>query len=170
MKSEIKKPNISSIFPLLSFAVLAACIVIVLILGARLYSRANQRDSADYYHRTVTGYVTTRISQSAVAGRFFVGDFHEGTPKETGDTFFYTEGIGGVLYVTRLYCHEGGLYELYSSTDTKLDPEDGERVLPLNSLHFTVTDGLLTAQIVFEDGQQATLHFSLRTGGKQDAE
>ena len=170
MKNEIKKPNITSLFPLLSFVVLAACIVIVLIMGARLYSRANQRDSVDYYHRTVTGYVTTRISQSAVADRFFVGDFHEGTPKETGNTFFFVEEIRSERYVTRLYCHDGGLYELFSSADAALDPQAGECVLPLQSLDFTIADGLLTADVVFEDGEQATLRISLRAGGAQSEE
>ena len=168
MKNEIKKPNISSIFPMLSFVMFAVCIVIVLIMGARLYSRSNQRDSVDYDHRTVTGYVTTRVSQSAVAGHFFVGDFHEGMPRQTGDTFFFTEEIGGELYVTRLYCYDGRLYELFSPADVELDPDAGECVLPLGSLDFTITDGFLTAQIVFDDGACATLRISLRAGGAQD--
>lgn len=153
---------------MLSFVVFAACIVIVLIMGARLYSRSNQRDRADYDHRTVTGYVTTRVSQSAVAGHCFVGNFHEGTPRQTGDTFFFTEEIGGELYVTRLYCYDGGLYELFCPADVELDPDAGECVLPLDSLDFTITDGLLTAQIVFDDGVRTILRISLRTGGTQD--
>jgi hypothetical protein len=167
MKSEIKKPNISSIFPMLTFIVLAACIVLVLIMGARLYKRSNERDEADYYHRTVTSYVSTRVSQSAVEGRFFVGDFYEGKPSEKGNTLFFTEELGGELYVTRLYCHDGGLYELFSPASADLDPEAGERVLPLESIDFTIEGGLLLADIVFDDGESLTLRMSLRVGGAQ---
>ena len=150
---------------MLTFIVLAACIVIVLVMGARLYKRSNERDEADYYHRTVTGYVTTRVSQSAVDGSFFVGDFHEGVPRDTGNTFFFTEEIGGELYVTRLYCHDGGLYELFSPASSELDPQAGERVLSLESLNFKIEDGLLLADITFDDGESVTLNISLRAGG-----
>ena len=124
MKTEIKKPNISGIFPVLSFAVLAACIVIVLVTGARLYGRSNQQDSVDYYRRTVTGYITTRFMQSNVEGRFFVGDFHEALPRSSGNTLFFTETIGGKEYVTRVYCHEGNVYELFSPLEANIAPEN----------------------------------------------
>ena len=167
MKAEIKKPNISGLFPLLSFTVLAAAIVIVLVTGAKLYSRSNERDSVDYYHRTVTGYVTTRVMQSAVEGRFFVGDFYEAVPSPSGDTFFFTETIDGKEYVTRLYCHDGGIYELFSPLEVTLAPKYGERVLSAESLSFSIENGLLMADIRFDDGENVTLRISLRAGGAE---
>ena len=98
---------------------------------------------------------------------FFVGDFYEGKPSEKGNTLFFTEELGGELYVTRLYCHDGGLYELFSPASADLDPEAGERVLPLESIDFTIEGGLLLADIVFDDGESVTLRMSLRVGGAQ---
>ena len=165
MRAEIKKPNVSGIFPILSFVVLSACIVIVLVTGARIYGRANERDSNDYYRRTVTGYITTRVSQSCVKGRYFVGDFHEAVPDSTGDTFFFTETINGKEYVTRLYCYDGAMYELFSPIDVVLDPEYGERVLEVDELGFSIEDDLLTTNIRFSDGKRETLRTFLRAGG-----
>jgi len=165
MRSEIKRPNISSVFPILSFIVLSACIVIVLVTGARIYGRSNERDSSDYYHRTVTGYVTTRVMQSAVDGRFFVGDFHEAVPRSSGNTFFFTENINGSEYVTRLYCYDGGIYELFSPLGVELEPKYGERVLSVDELEFFIDGELLITNIHFNDGDEVTLRISLRAGG-----
>ena len=167
MKTEIKKPNISGIFPLLSFMVLSACIVIVLVTGARLYGRSNERDSIDYYHRTVTGYITTRVMQSNVRGSFFVGDFHEAVPRSSGNTLFFTETIGDKEYITRVYCYEGNIYELFSPLEAEIDPKYGEKVLPVNSIDFSIKDGLFTAGISFDDGDNTVLRISLRAGGAE---
>lgn len=167
MKTEIKKPNISGIFPVLSFAVLAACIVIVLVTGARLYGRSNQQDSVDYYRRTVTGYITTRFMQSNVEGRFFVGDFHEALPRSSGNTLFFTETIGGKEYVTRVYCHEGNVYELFSPLEANIAPEYGEKVLPVNNIDFSVNNGLFLAHVTFNDGENTVIRLSLRAGGAE---
>jgi len=169
MKTHIKKLSISSLFPLLCFTVLAACIVIVLITGARLYSRSNTRDTEDYYHRTVTSYITTRVNQSRVAGDLFVGDFDDPTPKESGDTLYFIERFGEATYVTRLYCYDGALYELFSPMSIELDPESGESVLPLSDLKFILKDGLLTANVGFDDGKSVTLRLSLRTENSDNA-
>ncbi|MBR5446860.1 MAG: DUF4860 domain-containing protein [Clostridia bacterium] len=163
MKVRIQKLKIARVFPTLCFAMLAACIVIVLITGAELYSRSNTRDTEDYYHRTVTSYVATRVSQSAVEGCFFVGDFNEAVPAETGDTFFFTETFDGITYVTRLYCHDGALYELFSPMSAELDRSAGERVLSLNDMTFAIKGGLFTAEITFDDGKTETVRLSLRT-------
>ena len=156
MRESTPKLKIARMFPTLCFAMLAACIVIVLITGVRLYNRSNTRDTDDYYHRTVTSYVITRVSQSAVAGSFFVGDFDEATPKETG-----------VTYVTRLYCHDGALYELFSPMSAKLDRTAGEKVLSVKNMSFTVKDGLFTADIVFDGGETEKVRINLRTEGRK---
>lgn len=167
MRSHTKELKIARVFPLLCFALLAACIVTVLFTGAELYSRSNTRDTEDYYHRTVTSYVTTRVSQSSVADSFFVGDFQEAKPKTTGDTFFFTETFDDVVYVTRLYCHDGALYELFSPMSSTLDRSAGEKVIPLRNMTFTMKDGFFTADIVFDDGKTETVRISLRTEGAE---
>ena len=167
MRESTPNLKIARVFPTLCFAMLAACIVIVLITGVRLYNRSSTRDTDDYYHRTVTSYVITRVSQSAVAGSFFVGDFDEATPKETGDTFFFTETFDGVTYVTRLYCHDGALYELFSPMSAKLDRTAGEKVLSVKNMSFTVKDGLFTADIVFDGGETEKVRIDLRTEGRK---
>ena len=169
MRVHYKKLKISRVFPLLCFTMFAACIVMVLIMGAKLYSRSNSRNTEDYYHRTVTSYVTTRVMQSSVAGNFFVGDFDSATPDDSGDTFFFIEYFDGVAYITRLYCYDGALYELFSPADVELDPSAGERVLSLSEMSFRIEDGLLISQIKFADGKDETLRISLRTGGEEIA-
>lgn len=145
-----KAYKITDLLSLTVFAVFALCVLLVLLIGGRVYRNLVDGGSESYQSRTAVQYVATRVRQgNTVAVESFDG----------GDALVLREEINGRSYVTRIYCHEGWLWELYCAESAQLSRADGERVLEVEKLAFSLTDGFLTALI---DGQ--TLRLQLRGG------
>lgn len=149
MKKLTVKHHMDGLAALLLFAVFAASILAVLLTGAGAYRRLTLRDQQAYAQRTAVQYVAQRVRQAP--GAVAVEDFHG------ADALVLESGDG---YVTRVYCWNGSLMELYCAGDLDLNPEDGEKVMEAASLELTLDQGLLTARV---DGGPR-LYLSLRGG------
>ena len=154
MKRQGTKHQIDGLLMLLLFGVFAVCVLIVLLTGARAYRGLTERDRAAYDRRTCVQYIATKVRQ---------GDL-------TGGVAVETFGDAGALclkdpdgFVTRLYCHDGWLMELYTFADAQLEPQDGERIMPLEGLSFEEKGGFLTAELQLGEGVTDTLCLSLRS-------
>ena len=154
----------STLAPLLLFTVFTLCVVVVLLMGAHIYKTAVDTDQNSYDHRTAAQYLSNRVRQLDRDGAWFVGDFQEAQPQAEGNTLFFREVIRDQVYYTRIYCYDGYLYELCSVADGSFEPEHGEKILALRSLHFSVEDGLLDIALQYADGELAQLLLSLRNG------
>ena len=142
MKRQGTKHQIDGLLMLLLFGVFAVCVLIVLLTGARAYRGLTERDRA--------------------------GDLTGGVAVETfgdAEALCLKDPDG---FVTRLYCHEGWLMELYTFADGELEPQDGEKVMPLAGLSLDLEDGLLTVEFQNGEGVTDTLRLSLRSeeGGR----
>ncbi len=170
MKNKSTKNNISIMAPLIMLIVFAVCVMFVLLFGAKLYKEALNRDQINYETRTVNRYLTTRFRQSNGKQMMFIGDFDTATESSSGDTFFFVEQINSVTYYTRIYCHEGSLYELFSQSGATLDKQDGEAILPLRDLQFAENGSLITVTVTHTNGKTDTLTFCSRsqTGGSHE--
>ena len=164
MRSRIKKADASRVAPLFLFALFAISAVFVLLCGARIYKSMLARDGESYERRTVSQYIATRLRQSDKAGAYYIGSFDSLIPAEEGDTLFYIEEIDGEKFLTRIYCHEGYLCELFSSADGGFSKSDGERVIPVLSLSFKNENGLIVAEIVYSNGTSGALSIAPRSG------
>jgi hypothetical protein len=73
------------------------------------------------------------------------------------------EEIGGKIYITRIYCYEGYVRELFAAESASLSPSDGEKILPAEDLTFSVASGILSVVITHADGvtQQVLLALPL---------
>ena len=131
---------------LIVFAAFAVCILSVLLAGADAYRRITERDRAAYAGRTCAQYIATRVRQA-----------------QSGAAVSVT-GSGGVreLYVTRVYCYDGWLRELFSADGTEFDPEDGEAVIEADEMEPAISDGLLTVALTANGGERTELVLSLR--------
>lgn len=136
MKKSASK--ITDLLALTVFAVFAVCILTVLLYGARGYRRMVQRGDESFRLRTCTQYVRTRVRQ---AQQLQTEDF------EGCDALTIREEIDGSVYLTRIYCYEGYLRELFCAEGAGLSPRDGEKLLPAESLQLSLEDGLLTALV-----------------------
>ena len=157
----MRRSKITGLMTLIVFGVFAVCILLVLLNGADVYRSIVDREADSFDRRTAAQYITTRVRQADIAEAIRVENF--------GDTtaMVVYEEIDGDVYATRVYWHDGYLYELFSFGEGDFLPEDGEKVLKTAKVDFSYQEPVLTVQ--FADGQTLTL--VLRTGTEgNDAE
>lgn len=163
MKKRIKKIDASTLSPLILFTVFSLCVIAVLLTGAKIYRNASGRDRASYDRRTVAQYLTTRIRQSDRDGGYFIGEFDSTSGQAQGDTFFSCVEYDGELYHTRIYCHDGYLYELLTLAGAEFEPRDGEKIIEAESVTFKIIGNAVEVGIVYSDGTGDTLSILLRS-------
>lgn len=143
---------------LLLFGVFAVCILAVLLSGTGIYDRLTRRDAVAFDTRSAVQYLMTRVHQAEGTDSLSVRPAQEG-----GDMLAITQTYGSDVYETLLYCREGWLCELFVAADAEMDPEAGEKILPVSHLEGYVENGLLTLSVTDENGEQ-TLRVLLRGG------
>lgn len=154
MKRQGTKHHMDGLLMLLLFGVFAVCVLIVLLTGAKAYRGLTDRDRAAYDRRTCVQYIATKVRQ---------GDVEDGVTVEPfGDAAALCMRQYG--FVTRVYCYDGYLMEMYTFEDAELTPQDGEKIMPLAGLSLDLEDGLLTVELQSREGVTDTLRLSLRSG------
>ena len=153
--TEKRKFSISTLGPWLLLAVFGAGILAVLLSGAGAYRDLVQRDRQAYDSRTASQFLTTKVRQNPHAEVTRFGD---------GDCLLLRETYDGVEYWTRIYCHDGWLMELFTLGGADFAPEDGEKVLPAQSLTLRQEAGLLHVLLTDGSGTETVLVLSPRTG------
>ena len=144
--------NITQLLALLVFGVFALCVAAVLLTGARTYQTLTRRGSEAHAQRVAARYITTRFQQApAVRVEDFCGL----------QALTVREEIGGKDYLTRVYCHDGAIRELFAAETAPVTPGDGEIVLKAEKLAFSQEDRLLTVEIVHPDGAVQQLLLAL---------
>lgn len=152
-----KKRKTDALLVLVLFGVFAVCILSVLLSGADAYQRLSQRDRHSYDRRTASQYLTTRVRQADRLGDISVRTF-EGCP-----ALVLTEDIDGEAYETRIYCYGGYIRELFAAEDGEFLPEDGEKVLPAESLLIEEETPGLRLRVLTEDEQWQDVRLYLRS-------
>lgn len=158
MKNRREKRSISGLAALVLLGVFAAGILSALLSGASAYQRLTVRDAESYDSRTCVQYLATKIRQAPARESIALSDFGD------GDSLCITETIEGDAYQTQIYCYDGWLMELFTVKDAGLAPEDGEKILPAESLTLSATGGLLQAEIVDGNGRRNPVILALRGG------
>lgn len=156
--------RISGLLVLVLLGVFAVCILIVLLTGAKSYARLAERDSTAFDRRTAAQYLATKIRQSDSENAVYIGNFDADSAQTEGDTLILREEAGENVYLTRIYCADGSLRELFGTADGGMQPEDGEIILAAESVHFTQNGRRITADITNADGETTSLVLTLRSG------
>ena len=158
MNNVHRKGNMTGVAALLVFGIFAVCIVLVLLTGANAYRGLTQRDQSAYSRRTAAQYLTTRVRQADWLGQITVGEFGG------EDALLVEEEIDGVLFLTRVYYHDGAIRELFAFADETFAPQDGEEILPARSLTVEQEGRWLKISVTGEDGTVTDLTLHLRSG------
>lgn len=152
---KLSHKSISSVAALLVLAVFSIGILGALLGGARIYRGLTEQGRSDYDRRTCLQYLSTKLSQAPAPQGIKIRQFG------TSQSLFLLEAIDGREYSTRIYCHNGWLMELFSVNSDGFSPEDGEKILPLNSLSLS-QDGALLTLLAESAGETWTLHHTIR--------
>jgi hypothetical protein len=155
MRNEGKVKTLSAVAALLVLAVFALTILGVLLGGAGVYQRLTQRVAASADSRSAAQYLATKVRQAPLPGQIQVLPFGEGLALQIPET-------ENGAFVTRIYCHDGWLMELFCAEGSDLLPQDGEKVLPMERLTPSLEAGLLKLSITDSWGQTQKLMLTLR--------
>ena len=157
MRERNNRQSISTLLALLLLAVFGVSILSVLLSGAGTYRRIVQRDQRAYDSRTCAQYIATKVRQAPSPDAVSLGQFG------TGSALLIRENVENAAYLTRIYCHDGWLMELFTAADGAFAPEDGERLLQVENVTFAARDGLLYADILC-DGRATQVMLCLPGG------
>ena len=141
MKERSNRQSITTLAALLLLGVFGVSILSVLLTGAGTYRRLVQRHQLSYDRRTCAQYVAARVRQAPSPDAVTLSRFG------SSDALVIREDVDGTVYLTRVYCHDGWLMELFSAAGSDFAPEDGQKLLPADSLTLTQTGTLLQADI-----------------------
>ena len=144
--------KIMDLLALLVFGAFALSVALVLLLGARVYQNLTERSERIEAHRVAARYLTTRFHQSP---EVWVEDF--GGVQALSSR----EEINGRAYLTRVYCYEGRIRELYSGEKAPVAPGDGEILLEAESVCFRRENDVLCVEIVHTDDEIQQLYLWL---------
>ena len=139
MKKNAITHNLDGLAALLLFAVFAASVMAVLLTGAKAYRGVTRRDQEAYNARTAVQYVAQRVRQADSLYGITLEDFEGVECLVLGQ---------GEPYITRLYCYEGWLMELYCLAGESFSPEDGERIIEAQELKLSLDQGMLGVQVI----------------------
>ena len=140
--------NLTDLLALLVFGIFALCVAAVLLTGAGAYKKLTDRGTDSYGKRVAVRYLTTRFHQ---APNVCLEDF-SGVQAMT-----VREEIGGRTYVTRVYCYDGHIRELFAAESAAVSPDDGEILFAAEELSFSVAEEMMTVEIVHPDGVEQQL-------------
>lgn len=159
MPMQKTEKSLSAVAALLLFAVFAAGVLGVLLGGAQSYRKLNARDEAAYQSRTCAQYIMTKLRQAESPTAVEMTAFGD------GDALQIVQTLGTEKFLTRIYCHEGYLMELYVPAGLSFAPEDGTQILPASGLSLTVEEGLLHISVQDGSGRALSLRYALQKEG-----
>ena len=152
MKALLKMRAASTVSALLLLAAFAVGILCTLLYGASAYRQLTDRDEDAFQSRTAAQYLTNRVRQASEAQ---VAEFGGAS------ALVFPQSIEGEHYLTRIYCHDGWLMELFSDAEGEFSPEDGEKILPVSALSFEKRQGLIIARLKDAAGNERQILLSL---------
>lgn len=142
-KGSLTQFHISGLGALLVMAVFAVSILLVLLTGAKAYAGLTQDGGLRHGYRTAHQYLATRLRQG---DGVYTEDFEGVT------ALVFPEEIDGKTYITRIYCYDGWLRELFTAEKGEFSPADGEKVLEMAQFSAIIEETKITLTFSLPDG------------------
>ena len=159
MKQKTSSRHTDTLMVLVLFGIFAVCILSVLLTGAQDYQRLSLRDQSSFDRRTAAQYISTKVRQAESPSQVWTESF-QGQP-----ALVVANDYDGELYLTRIYCYDGYIRELFASELYDMLPSDGEAMLPAQGMQISSEDGVLHITITDTDGNDIPLVLSVRGEG-----
>ena len=137
----------------LTVAVFALMALLTVVLGAGVYRSVVGRAEVNHEARTAMAYITGKLranTGSTTLEKTEVGN----------DMLVLNEEIGGADYETRIYAHEGALYEVFAAADIDFAPEEGQPIAALDGFSAQMEENALRLT-VRAGGEDYTAHVAL---------
>lgn len=164
MNKKQQEHKINRLMALMLFAVFAVCILFVLLTGARIYKQLTEQNQKSYDKRTAIQYLTTKIRQNDHKSGIEVCRF------EQVDALVLKQKINEKTYETYIYCYDGYLREIFTSSIESFSPEDGEKLLEAEELVLQKEGNSIRAKVIVMDGNAQEIELYLRSGEEDSYE
>lgn len=133
-----KYHQIELLFIICLFFLFAFLAALLILLGSSMYQKTNNQMELHFAERNVSSYIIEKVHQNDTADSIVISSLQDIEALK-----MYTT-INDTKYATYLYVYNDYLYELFTRDDLQLLPEDGQKIMPLHSIHFQLlTDSLL---------------------------
>ena len=148
--------SMQGVFVFVLLGMFAVMSTLMVLLGAQMYRNTVDHATRNNEDRVMVAYVRSMVRAEDADKSVSVEDQNGLT------TLALREELDGTGYVTWLYCHEGQLYEQFTSEGDEFDPADGTAICPAQSFEPRLEGGLLTVDMTDGKGQQSTVRVGLR--------
>ena len=160
-RTRAKRHITDVLFTLTLFAVFAAASLIVVFIGAEVYSATIARADTSFEINSTLSFVTTKIRQHDSIGAVRL-DYVSGTP-----ALVLTQAIGDAYFETWIYHYDGILRELFKNRENvdALWLGAGQALVNVHYFSFVMlTEGLIEMFARSEDGVYARALVSMSSG------
>lgn len=147
--------NYASILALLCIFIIGS--LVLMNVGVHVYKNIVENNAENFRLRASLSYLATRVRQYDTADTVSVRE-EDGVPM-----LVFAEELEGVTYLTRIYCYNGNMMELFQEEGLEHDLNDGFEIMELDDLQIEQQENqiLLTAM---DGGEKESLTLSLRSG------
>ena len=160
-RTRAKRHITDVLFTLTLFAVFAAASLIVVFIGAEVYSATITRANTSFEVNSTLSFVTTKIRQHDRLGAVRLDDV-SGMP-----ALVLTQAIGDAYFETWIYHYDGILRELFINRENvdALWPGAGQALVSVHYFGFAMpVEGLIAISARSEDGAYARVLVSMSSG------
>lgn len=138
---------------MLLLLIFSAAILLLLLTGAKSYKALVTRGRTTQDERICELYLSNRLHQAASPESMRLARY------DGIDCLEIVSKIDGKEYLTRVYCADGWIRELFSDAELTFRADAGERVAEAQGLSFEEKDGLLLVKLRF-DGYSRQMTFA----------
>ena len=156
MDKEHRQFHSAAPWVLILLAVFALCLVLVLLTGTEVYTNLAEDGQLHHAQRTAASYLSTRLKQGNGVYREVFGGV---------DALVFPEEVEGSTYLTRIYCYDGWLRELYTAEKGSFSPGDGEKLLEMEALSIIMEESQVQLTFVLPGGASQQVLWQIREGG-----
>ena len=160
-RTRTKRHITDVLFTLTLFCVFAAASLIVVFIGAEVYSAAINRADTGFEINTTLSFVSTKIRQHDNMGSVRIDSL------EGADALVLEQHIGDMVFETWIYHHEGALREIVINRDNTqmLWLGAGQQLVDVYSFEFEkIHDGLIEMRAASANGIYGRALMALRSG------
>lgn len=155
-----KSTSVDTLFIIVLLCAFTASVLLVLLLGARVYGSMTRTGGETYDRRTCAAYIVEKLRHGDRAGAVETGSF------DGCSALYLTSDVNGEAYSDILYYYDGWLRELSCEKGAVFTREDGTKVVETGTVSFSgPAAGVVSAEIVNADGQAQGVTYALRSGG-----
>ena len=157
MKQRNNNQHSGELLSVLTFFLFTAAMLLVILVGAKIYKSIVRSGTLRFERRTVSQYLSTRIHQADSVDALIIEEFGD------ADALVIQEELDGNTYRTIIYSYDRWLRELFCAEDSSLSPADGEKLMPLRAVAFSKKEDGILVQTVSLEGDTAAFYVYLRS-------